>query len=78
MELNHLLEQMEKIKTLIDNETKIILIKKNIFKLLCDELKLNQGFKVINAEYLVFPSRQNNILTFKKKLKEMLISSQER
>lgn len=75
----NVLNLKEKIKTLIDNDTKIILIKKNIFRLLYDELKLNQGFNIINTEYLVFPSHnQRNILTFKKKLKEMLNSSQEK
>jgi len=74
----NLLNLKERIETLTDSETKIILIKKNIFQLLCDKQKLNQEYNVINIEYLVFPSRKNNILTFKKKLKEMLISSQER
>lgn len=73
----NLLNLKEKIETLTDAETKIILIKKNIFQLLCVDQNLNQEYNIINREYLVFPSHKNNILTFKKQLKEMLASSQE-
>ena len=60
---------VQKIKTLID-DTKIILIKKNIFELLSGRLK-SQGFNVINAEHLDFPSCGNQ-LKFKNKLKRLL------
>ncbi|MFC1700537.1 hypothetical protein ACFLZ0_00075 [Patescibacteria group bacterium] len=61
---------IQKIKTLIDNDTKIILIKKNIFELLFDKLK-SHGFNVINDEHLDFPSCGNQ-LKFKNKLNNLL------
>ena len=62
---------IQKIETLIDKGTKIILIKKNIFELLFDRLK-SRGFQVINIEHLDFPSCGNQ-LKFKEKLKWLLM-----
>ena len=61
---------IKKIETLIDEDTKIILIKKNIFDLLFNRLK-SKGFNVINVEHLDFPSCGNQ-LKFKEKLKRLL------
>jgi len=63
---------LQKIKTIGDDDTKIILIKKNIFDLLYTRLK-EHGFNVINTEHLDFPSCGNQ-LKFKDKLKKLLIS----
>jgi hypothetical protein len=60
----------EKIRRLVDGETKIILIKKNIYDLLFDRLR-SEGFNVINSEHLDFPSCGNQ-LKFKEKLKRLL------
>ncbi len=61
---------IHKIKTLIDEDTKILLIKKNIFELLFVKLK-SRGFNVINNDHLDFPSCGNQ-LKFKEKLKQLL------
>jgi len=55
---------------LVDGETKVILIKKNIYDLLFDRLR-SQGFNVVNAEHLDFPSCGNQ-LKFKGKLRRLL------
>lgn len=46
---------IEKIKDSVNNDTKIILIKRNIFEILSKELKAPE-FNVINKELLPFPS----------------------
>ena len=61
---------LQKIKTVIDDDTKIILIKKNIYKLLFDKLD-SEGINVINTEYLEFPSSGHQ-LEFKTKLTNLL------
>jgi len=60
----------KKMRGLVDGETKVILIKKNIYDLLFDRLR-SQGFNVVNAEHLDFPSCGNQ-LKFKGKLRRLL------
>ncbi|MHA1191647.1 MAG: hypothetical protein ACTSP9_05050 [Promethearchaeota archaeon] len=61
---------IEKIKDLVNNNTKIILIKRNIFEILIKKLKTPE-FNVINKKLLPFPSRgwQNK---FSEELSELL------
>ena len=61
---------LEKIKDLVNNDTKIILIKRNIFEILIKKLKAPE-FNVINKKLLPFPSRgwQNK---FSEELSELL------
>jgi hypothetical protein len=61
---------VNRIRKLIRKNTKIMLIKKNIFELLSEPLK-NKGFNVINTEYLDFPSCGNQT-KFKEKLTRLL------
>ena len=61
---------LQKIKTVIDDDTKIILIKKNIYVLLFYRLK-SEGINVINTEHLDFPSSGHQ-LEFKIKLTNLL------
>ena len=61
---------LQKIKTVIDDDTKTILIKKNVFDLLFYRLK-SEGINVINTEYLEFPSSGHQ-LKFKTKLTNLL------
>jgi len=62
---------IQKIKNLVEKDTKIILIKKNIFLLLFEKIK-SYGFNVINTEMLDFPSRGHQP-KFKEKLKKLLM-----
>lgn len=59
-----------KIKNIVNEETKIILIKKNIYNILFERLK-DRGFNVINKEHLDFPSCGNQ-RKFKDKLNKLL------
>ena len=56
----------EKIKKLINKDTKIILIKKNVYDLLHKKLK-DEKFNVINNKFLPFPSHGHQI-KFREKL----------
>ena len=62
---------LQKVKKLAGNDTKIILIKKIVFKELEKKLKA-QGFSVINTEMLDFPAsgRQPQ---FREKFKKLII-----
>ena len=62
---------LQKIKTVIDDDTKTILIKKNIFDLLFYRLK-SEGINAINTEHLDFPSSGNQ-KKFKTKLCKLLL-----
>lgn len=61
---------IERVKTLICPETRIVLIKKNVFRLLYPML-IENGFDVINRDYLVFPAFGNQG-KFKQNLKKLL------
>lgn len=61
---------VNRLKDLIDKETKIILVKKNIFELLTGKLK-SIGYNVINTEHLDFPGSGNQ-LKYKSKLSKLL------
>jgi len=64
---------IEKLKKIgIDKETKIILIKKNIFEILGEKLK-EKGFNVLNEKLIPFPDWGINSVRYQKELKELLL-----
>lgn len=71
---NNLIEKIEKLKEerFIDKDTKIILIKKNIFEILGEKLK-EKGFNVLNDKLLPFPSKYENPKRYREELKELLM-----
>ena len=71
---NNLIEKIEKLKEdlIIDKDTKIILIKKNIFEILGEKLK-EKGFNVLNEKLLPFPDWGINSERYQKELKELLL-----
>jgi hypothetical protein len=71
---NNLIEKIEKLKEerFIDKNTKIILIKKNIFEILGEKLK-EKGFNVLNDKLLPFPSKYGNPKRYQEELKELLM-----
>jgi hypothetical protein len=61
---------VRRIRKIINEKTKIVLIKKNVYQLLFDSLK-KDGFNVINQKHLNFPSCGNQ-KKFREKLSALL------
>jgi hypothetical protein len=60
----------ERLKDFVDKQTKIILIKKNVFELLAKRLS-DDGFAVINKSFINFPSHGNQRI-FKEKFSSVI------
>lgn len=71
---NNLIERIEKLKEdgIFDKNTKIILIKKNIYEILGDDLK-EKGFNVLNEKLLPFPDWGINAKNYQIELKELIL-----
>jgi hypothetical protein len=71
--ISDLLERIDKLKEkgCIDKNTKIILIKRNVFEVLEEKLK-KKDFNVLNKELLPFPRWKKNINNFKAGLHKLL------
>jgi len=68
---NNALKLIKKIESLINKEdANIILIKKNVYNLLADKIKV-KGFNVLNTEFLNYPSHHWQY-AFQEKLKKIL------
>ncbi len=61
---------IKQLKSLFSKNTKIILIKKNVYEILALKLK-NAGFDILNNQFIDFPS-QGNQKKFRNKLKNLL------
>ena len=70
LNFNTLIEKLKKLG--IDRNTKIVLIKKNIFEILGEKLK-EEGFNVLNAKLLPFPDWGINAERYQKELREILL-----
>ena len=66
---NNYKDLKERLKSLVKDDTQIVLIKKNIYDLLAEKLKAD-GFNVINEEFIDFPSNGNQG-KFKKKMQKL-------